>query len=90
MADKHGNFASRAIGGLAAVAAAFATRKVMTLAWKRITGKEPPQHPEDPEVALVEAVGWAAVMAVAMATARLLAIRLATRRLHSPSVDDPD
>jgi hypothetical protein len=84
MADKPGNVGSRAVGGLAAVAAGFATRKAMTLAWKQITGKEPPAHPEDPEVRLAEAVGWAAMMAVAMSTARLLATRVATRRMHGP------
>jgi hypothetical protein len=90
MADKPGNFGSRAVGGAAAVAAGFATRKVMTLAWKRITGKEPPAHPEDPEVRLAEAVGWAAVTAVAMSTARLLATRMATRRMHSSPAEKTD
>jgi hypothetical protein len=90
MADKPGNFGSRAVGGAAAVAAGFATRKVMTLAWKRITGKEPPEHPEDPEVRLAEAVGWAAVTAVAMSTARLLATRMATRRMHSSPAEKTD
>ncbi len=90
MADKPGNFGSRAVGGVAAVAAGFATRKAMTLAWKRITGKEPPAHPEDPEVRLAEAVGWAAMTAVAMSTARLLATRMATRRMHSPPAEKTD
>jgi hypothetical protein len=89
MADKPG-IGSRAVGGAAAVAAGFATRKVMTLAWKRITGREPPEHPEDPEVGLAEAVGWAAMMAVAMSTARLLATRMATRRLHSSPAEKTD
>jgi hypothetical protein len=90
MADKRGNFGSRAVGGVAALAAGFATRKAMTLAWKRITGKEPPEHPEDPEVRLAEAVGWAAMMGVAMATARLLATRMATRRMHSAPAQKAD
>ena len=87
MADKRGDFGSRAVGGLAAVAAGFATRKAMTLAWKRVVGKEPPEHPEDPEVGLAEAVGWAAMMGVAMSTARLLATRVATRRMHPPRAE---
>lgn len=84
MADKKGDIGSRAIGGLAAAGAGFATRKVMSLTWKRITGKEPPQHPEDPQVRLGEALGWATAMAVAMSTARLLATRAATKRFSSP------
>lgn len=89
MADKRADFASRAVGGVAGGVAGFATRKVMSVAWKRVTGKEPPIHPEDPEVALAEAVTWAAVMAVAMSVARLLATRLATKRLKNSVCDKP-
>jgi hypothetical protein len=85
MADKRGDVGSRAVAGIAALGAGFATRKVVTLAWKKITGKEPPQHPEDPEVGWAEAMGWAVVMGVAMSTARLLATRLASRRMYAPS-----
>lgn len=84
MADKRGDIGSRAIGGLAAIVAGFATRKLMAVAWKRLMGKEPPEHPEDPQVALAEAVGWAAAMGVAMSTARLLATRVATKRFGPP------
>ena len=83
MADKRPDLVSRAVGGVATFAAGFVTRKVMTVAWKRIMGKEPPEHPEDPEVALVEALGWATAIGVAMSTARLLATRAATRRFQS-------
>ena len=89
MADKRGDFASRAVGGVAGGVAGFATRKVMSVAWKKVTGKEPPTRPEDPEVALIEAVTWAAVMAVAMSVTRLLATRLATKRLQSSVCDKP-
>jgi hypothetical protein len=85
MADKRGDFASRAVGGIAAAAAGFVTRKLMSRVWKRITGKEPPMHPEDPQVALGEAIGWATATAVAMSTARLLATRLAAKRMQGPA-----
>lgn len=90
MADKRGDFATRAVGGVAGAGAGFVTRKAMSVAWKKVTGKEPPTHPEDPEVALAEAVTWAAVMAVAMSTARLIATRLATKRLQSSVCDKPE
>lgn len=90
MADKRGDFTSRAIGAVAGGAAGFVTRKVMTMTWKRVAGKEPPQHPEDPQVALGEALGWAAVMGVAMSTARLLAIRIANKRLQNAVCDRPE
>jgi Protein of unknown function (DUF4235) len=89
MADKRGDFTSRAVGGIAGGVAGIVTRKVMSAAWKKVTGKEPPTHPEDPEVALAEAVGWAAVMAVAMSTARLLATRVATKRLQDSVCGKP-
>jgi hypothetical protein len=85
MADKRGDVGSRAVAGIAALGAGFATRKVMRLAWTKITGKEPPEHPEDPEVGWKEAIGWAVVMGVAMSTARLLATRLATRQMQGTS-----
>lgn len=87
MADKRGDFASRAVGGIAGTVAGLVTRKAMTTAWKKITGKEPPGNPEDPEVALAEAIGWAAVMGMAMSIARLLVTRMAAKRMHGPPGD---
>jgi hypothetical protein len=73
----------RVAGGLAALAAAFVTRKLIALVWKRATGKEPPVHPEDPQVRLTEALGWAVVTGVGMEAARLLATREATKRVRA-------
>lgn len=84
MAEKRGDIGSRAVAGIAALGAGFVTRKAVTLAWKKVTGKEPPEHPENPDVGLAEAIGWAVVMGVAMSTARLLATRLAARRMVAP------
>lgn len=88
MADKRGDLVSRVVGGVAGGAAGFVTRKTMTTVWKKTTGKEPPAHPEDPDVALAEAISWAVVMGVAMSVARLIAMRLASKRLQS-SVCEP-
>lgn len=85
MADKRGDIGIRAASGIAAIGAAFATRKLLTKVWTRITGKEPPAHPEDPDVAWTEAVGWAVVTAIAMSTARLLATRITTQRMTRTS-----
>jgi hypothetical protein len=90
MADKRGDLTSRAVGGIAGGVAGIVTRKVMSAAWKKVTGKAPPTHPEDPDVALAEAIGWAAVMAVAMSTARLLAVRVATKRLQDSVCSKPE
>ena len=83
MAEKRAGGGNRVLSGVVGFTAAFGARKILTFAWKKITGKEPPAHPEDPDVAFLEAVSWAAMMAVAMATARLLATRVATRRMVS-------
>jgi len=85
MADKPGDSRSRAIATLAALGAAFVTKKVVTTAWTKTTGKEPPENPEDPEVGWVEALGWAAMMGVAVSIARLLATRLVHRRAYTPA-----
>jgi hypothetical protein len=83
MADKRGDLGSKIIGGLAAMAAAYAARKLITVAWTRATGKEPPVHPEDPQVALPEALSWAVITGVGVEAARLIATRATARRLHA-------
>jgi len=78
MADKRADLGTRVVGGVAAMAAAF----VITTVWTKATGKEPPAHPEDPQVALGEAMGWAILTGVGVEAARLLATRAAAKRTH--------
>jgi hypothetical protein len=85
MSQKHGNGGSRAVGTVAALAAAYGTRRLMTLGWKRVTGKEPPSDPHDPQVSIREALSWAVLLGVSIETARLLAMRAATRRVRRPA-----
>ena len=81
MAGKQrGSAASRAVSALVGAGAAFATRKLLTIGWKTVTGKEPPEHPEDPAVALSEALIWGVALGAAVAAARLLATRATTRK----------
>jgi Protein of unknown function (DUF4235) len=87
MTDKRGDFASRAAGGVAALLAGYFARKLITRGWTRVTGKQPPEHPEDPEVGIAEALGWAIVTGVGVEAARLLANRAAARRLHGPDIE---
>lgn len=82
MADKRGDGGSKALGTIAAFAAAFGTRKLITFGWKRITGKEPPTDPHDPQVGIGEALAWALILGVGIETARLLAVRAATRKVR--------
>ena len=81
MAGKQrGSAGSRAVSALVGAGAAFATRKLLTIGWKAVTGKAPPENPEDPAVALSEALIWGVVLGAGVATARLLATRATTRR----------
>jgi Protein of unknown function (DUF4235) len=78
------------IRGLAAAGATFAARRVIVVLWTKVMGKEPPAHPEDPQVSLSEALGWGTLAAVTMQTARILAIRAAESRLRSPDRESTD
>jgi hypothetical protein len=80
MSGKRAGGSNRVLTGLAGFAAAFGARKVIQFLWKHITGKEPPEHPEDPQVALGEALVWGIVLAAGVQTARMLATRAAFRR----------
>ena len=88
MAGKQrGSAGSRAASALVGAGAAFATRKLLTIGWKTVTGKEPPEHPEDPAVALGEALIWGVALGAAVAAARLLATRATARK---PGASDGD
>jgi hypothetical protein len=84
MADKKGSGGNKLISGVVGFAAAFGARKMLVFAWKRITGREPPEHPEDPQVALGEALSWALVLGVGVQIARMLALRAASKRIAGP------
>jgi hypothetical protein len=79
MAER-GDIGWRVMAAGAALASGFVARRVITVAWKKTTGKEPPTNPESPDVHLGEAIGWAVVMGVGMEVARLLATRAAAKR----------
>ncbi len=86
MAERKADLGTKVFTTVAAMAAAFVARKVITFAWTKATGKEPPTHPEDPRVGLPEALGWSMLTGVTVEAARLLATRAAARRAYS----DPD
>jgi hypothetical protein len=84
MADKRASAGSKVVTALVGAAAAFAARKLLVFGWKTITGKEPPEHPEDPQVALGEALIWGIVLGAGVSTARMLATRATA---HKPPAD---
>jgi hypothetical protein len=89
MADRKVDFGTKVVSAAAAMAAAFVVRKVLTFAWTKATGKEPPTHPEDPQVALTEALTWSVLTGVSIGAARLLATRAAARRTYSGPDREP-
>jgi Protein of unknown function (DUF4235) len=80
MADKQGGGGTKVLGAVAAFAASYGTRKLLTLGWRKVTGKEPPSDPHDPQVGIGEALSWAILIGAGIETARLLAVRMATRK----------
>ena len=77
------DISTRVMNGLAAVSAAFAARKLLSFVWTRATGKEPPTNPEDPRVALAEALTWSVLVGITVGAVRVLAIRAVSRRTLS-------
>ncbi|GAA3217966.1 DUF4235 domain-containing protein [Actinocorallia longicatena] len=66
--------------GIAGMASAYAVRKTIEFSWKKGTGKEPPMNPEDPNVRLTEALGWAVIMGVGLEVTRVLVSRAAVKQ----------
>ena len=89
MADRKVDLSTKLTSALVAMLAAFVARKVVTFAWTKATGKEPPTHPEDPQVGLGEALGWSMLTGVTVEAARLLATRAAARRTYSGPDSEP-
>ncbi|HEY8454974.1 MAG TPA: DUF4235 domain-containing protein [Actinopolymorphaceae bacterium] len=66
----------RSASTLVAVAA---TKKVIDVGWRFVTGEDPPKEPEDPDLTWKQAVSWTLASGIGIAVARLLAGRQAAR-----------
>jgi hypothetical protein len=82
MADKPRDGMNKAVATAAAFGAASITRKALGVGWKRVTGREPPADPQDPQYGIAEAIGWAMVIGAVMGVARVLAFRAAAGALR--------
>ena len=67
----------RIFGGLSAVFAGLAARKLLTKGWQAAVGDEPPANPAAPGTRWPEAIVWAVASGAAMGLARMLATRKA-------------
>ena len=78
MADDSGSSKVWTVFSLvSALVAAALAKKALDTAWRAATGKNPPENPADPDVAMGEAVAWAVVSGTVVALARMLAQRRA-------------
>ncbi|GAA3611798.1 DUF4235 domain-containing protein [Microlunatus ginsengisoli] len=65
-------------------------QRLVTLAWKTITGKEPPS-PTNPETSAAAAVTWVVASGIGVGVAQLFAQRFAARHWHNETgLDAPD
>lgn len=77
-------------GAGGAALAGIATRKAMTAAWQKGTGKNPPDDVHDPDVAWVEAIGWAVVSGVGVAVVQLMVKRFVAKQEHARTAKVPE
>ena len=77
MSGKSGSLTWKLFATVSAVSAGIVTRKVLTMTFRKATGKPPPANPEAPATSWQEALGWAVVSGAAMGLARMLATRKA-------------
>jgi hypothetical protein len=90
MADKDKeDIGSRIASGLATMSAAFVAHRLLKFAWTKVTGKEPPTNPEDPRVALAEALGWSVLVGVTIGAVRVLAVRAVSRKTPGRADREP-
>lgn len=66
---------------LVAIGATWAVRKAMSTAYARRTGHAPPM-PDDTEVSLARALGWAVTTAVISVTIEVVVTRAAAQLAH--------
>jgi uncharacterized protein DUF4235 len=82
MADK-GASSSKAVGIVADMGAFYVVRWLLAFGWKQVTGREPPTDPEDLHRGIGESLAWAVILGVSTEIVRLLAVRLAARRVRA-------
>lgn len=67
----------KVLGTGSAVVTGIAAKKIVSAAWRKGTGSEPPANPESPDTTWGEALVWAVVSGALVGVARMLAARKA-------------
>ena len=90
MAAKNASGASKLAVMVSALVVGSLAKKAIAFGWKRVTGKEPPSDPQNPDVALTEALAWSILVGVGVEAVRLLATRAVTARMRNANADDAE
>jgi hypothetical protein len=77
--EKKDGSGGSAITSIAGIAVPLLLRKLLTIAWAKVVGKEAPIDLTNPKVTFPEALGWALILAVVVETSRF-AINAPARR----------
>ena len=85
MSKKRSDSNGKMVAVLATTGAVYVARKVITVVWTKVTGKQPPTDVSDPSVSVLQALVWAAVAGVTIEAARVFAARATVRR---PQLDE--
>jgi Protein of unknown function (DUF4235) len=94
MADKDAevqqkeDIGTKVMNGVTTMVAAFVARKLLTVVWTKATGRKPPTNPEDPRVALAEALSWSVLVGITVAAVRIFAIRFVSRKALASAHDE--
>ena len=81
MSDSRAGRRGRSVLEAAGLVAIYATRRGLQVVWKKATGNEPPEGPDDQEAPFGRAVVWSLVLGALATTARMVAIRYGSRLL---------
>jgi hypothetical protein len=80
--DESGGTGYKLMALVASVFGAMIARKLLTFAWRSVSGKEPPANPEHPEVTWGEAVSWAVASGAVVGVARMVAQKRVAASWH--------
>jgi len=85
-----GQLVKKFLGTAAAIVAALLVGQLLRLGWRLVTGKKPPQDPDDPQTTnFREAVIWSAVSGALIGLARVVARRRAAQ-FYAKSAHEPE
>jgi hypothetical protein len=82
-------FAGKIYAGVIGAITTIVAQKLVTVAWKTVTGDEPPS-PTDPDTPASSAVIWVVASAIGVGVAQLFAQRFAARQWTSETGETPD